>query len=180
MDSSTTVLIFVVVLCGVAILYCLFRVCGGRITDLLNCNLCRGPCCDCWGVGGRASRDEVDYVAGPPYNDYYASRDYRLPALTRLGRPNPIVIVNRTEQRSRSPSSSSSSSSRTSSSSSEEEGKRGRRPRRERRERTGRSGRSGRSGRPKADEAALYRRSDDGFRSEMTELGGGAWDTTIV
>lgn len=121
MQSSTAALIFVCVFVGIALLYCLFRVCGGRITDILSCNFCRGPCCDCWGVGGRADADEfrpVSYPPGygpgggyPPYPAHYPSQF--LPPLSHLGPSRsqpPIVIVNRRGDESSSSSSEYSSS----------------------------------------------------------------------
>lgn len=161
MDSSTTALIFVAVLCGVAILYCLFRVCGGRITDLLACNFCRGPCCDCWGTGGRA--DARDFGVVDERFGYGNFQPQFLPPLSHLGRQEPpIVIVNQAQ----SDSSSSSSSSSESSDDEAVEGPRGRRGRRKRRERSGRKERQ---------PSAIYsRRGDeyDDFRSEGSNSGG--------
>ena len=114
MQSSTAALIFVSIFVGVALLYCLFRVCGGRITDLLGCNFCRGPCCDCWGVGGRADADEFRPVSYPPAygpgGAYYPSQF--LPPLSHLGPRHsqpPIIIVNRRGDESSSSSSEYSS-----------------------------------------------------------------------
>lgn len=110
MDSSVVALIFVSVFVGLALLYCVFRVFGGRIVDLFACNLCRGPLCDCWGVGGRADPRDFKIVGGPDYSGYPPQF---LPPMSRLGRQQPpIVIVNRTD---------GSSSSETSNSDDEEE-----------------------------------------------------------
>ena len=109
MDSSIIALIFVSVFVGLALLYCVFRVCGGRITDLLNCNVCRGPLCDCWGTGGRIEADQLRPVSFP--RPGFSGYPY-LPPMSQLGPPQrpPVVVVRGGGQDSSSDSSSSSDS----------------------------------------------------------------------
>lgn len=167
MDSSTTALIFVIVLVGVAILYCLFRVCGGRITDLLSCNFCRGPCCDCWGTGGRIDADELQSTQPLGYYPY-------LPPMSQLGNTihtNPIrqpriVIVNQHRDGLSSSSDDTSSENTSSDDTSDDaddisEGgtkeRRGRKKRRMRRER---------GGRRRREDPSIYSRRDNNFDFE--------------
>lgn len=170
MDSSIIALIFVSVFGGIAILYCLFRVLGGRIADCLSCNFCRGPCCDCFGVGGRADASDFEVLGYPPgYQSVYPplsglDRQWQ-PQPPQQPQPQPIVIVNRTG--------GGSSSSETSSDSDSDDGaythsKRNRKRNRE-------------SKRPRA-EAAVYTRHGREYDSlrEQSGLGGGPSGGVVV
>ena len=72
---------------GVVLLYCLFRVCGGRLADILSCRCFSGPCCSCWGVGGRLERGDVEYPFGP----YDLYDPYHVPQ--GGGGPLPVIVI---------------------------------------------------------------------------------------
>ena len=128
MDSSAIALIYVSVLVGLSLLYCVFKVFGGQITDLFACNVCRGPCCDCWGGGGRVRANEVRPVQLGDVGGYARFPSSYLPPMSQLGRQQPpIVIVSKGS--GDSSSSSSSESSESSESSDDEEPRAGRVPR---------------------------------------------------
>ena len=48
MESATLGVIFVGVWLGLVLLYCLFKVCGGRFVDIISCDCFSGPCCECF------------------------------------------------------------------------------------------------------------------------------------
>lgn len=88
MDSVTLAWVFGAVWLGLALLFCCFKVSGGRLVDILACECFRGPCCDCWGNGGEIDRYDREWP-------------YRPSGLLNGGYPGqstlpPIVIVNRT------------------------------------------------------------------------------------
>jgi hypothetical protein len=91
MDTVTAGVIFVAVWLGLVLLYCVFKACGGRVVDILSCDCCAGPCCDCWGVSGRIHEYDREYpfrhqegMYLDPYGPY-ARPQPQLP---------PIVVVN--------------------------------------------------------------------------------------
>ena len=176
MDSSIIALIFVAVFGGIAILYCLFRVLGGRIADCLSCNFCRGPCCDCWGAGGRADAGDFDVVGYPRvYAPGYQGGGY-LPPLSGLDRQRqpqqvqPIVIVNRTDG-------GSSSSDTSSDSDSDDDAYT-----QSKRSKNAKKNRENREAKRQRAEAAVYTRNGreyDPLR-EQSGLGGGPYGGVVV
>ena len=92
MNSATLAVIFLAVWLGVLLLYCVFRLCGGRIVDILSCDCCTGALCDCWGAGGQIDEYDNEYPFQTRDN-YYDPRNY--PAAGQQSLP-PIVIVNKT------------------------------------------------------------------------------------
>jgi hypothetical protein len=87
MDSTTLLWIFLGVWGGLLLLYCIFKVCGGRIADCFSCECCSGPCADCWGNGGQIDAYDREY----PF-----ARGMLQPARGRSSSLPPIVIVNKT------------------------------------------------------------------------------------
>jgi hypothetical protein len=87
MDSTTLLWIFLGVWGGLLLLYCIFKVCGGRIADCFSCECCSGPCGDCWGNGGQI--DEYD-------REYPFARGMLQPTRGQSSLLPPIVIVNKT------------------------------------------------------------------------------------
>lgn len=83
--STTAAVIFVAVWLLVVLLYCVFRACGGRLVDVFTCSWLSGPCCSCWGVGGRIYRDDLEY---PFHDDGY--RPYDPNARGQL----PVIVIN--------------------------------------------------------------------------------------
>ena len=122
METTTIILIFLAVWIGLVLLYCLFRLCGGRILDVCACDFCRGPCCDCWGTSGQIDQydNEYPFEQHPPYGQFPSP--YPQPSLP------PIIIVNGGEKTRKTKSKRSgktndddSSSSSSSSSSSDDD-----------------------------------------------------------
>jgi hypothetical protein len=87
MESATIAVIFLAVWIGVLAIYCIFRLFGGRLIDILACDCCRGPLCDCWGSGGQIDK----------YDEEYPFVDGTLPMRHQTPQLPPIVIVNKTE-----------------------------------------------------------------------------------
>jgi len=85
MDSFTLAVIFAVVWLALVALYCLFRVFGGKIIDMIRCDCFTGPCCDCWGLGGQIDEHdrEFDELQQSRFNQQ--QQQAQLP---------PIIIVN--------------------------------------------------------------------------------------
>lgn len=92
MESATLAVIFLAVWIGVLAIYCVFRLFGGRLVDILACDCCRGPLCDCWGSGGQIDKYDNEY----PFVDG-AEGAYPLPMRHQAPQLPPIVIVNKTE-----------------------------------------------------------------------------------
>lgn len=89
MESSTVAVIFLAVWVGILAIYCIFRLFGGRLVDILACDFCRGPLCDCWGAGGQIDQRDKEY----PFVDGGGYPHHRpTPQLP------PIVIVNKTTE----------------------------------------------------------------------------------
>lgn len=78
MDSVTFAIWFAVIWICIVLLYCLFRVCGGRLADILSCRCFSGPLCSCWGVGGRLEQGDTEYPFSP-YDPYFAPPPQQLP-----------------------------------------------------------------------------------------------------
>ena len=105
MNATTFAIWFAAAWVCVVLLYCLFRVCGGRLADLLSCRCLSGPLCSCWGVGGRLEKADAEYPFG--YDNQFYPPPQQLP----------IIIINQKDRRRdrrrdrRGDSGSSSSSS---------------------------------------------------------------------
>ena len=100
MEALTAGLVFVAVWLGLVLLYCLFRLCGGRAVDILGCRCCRGPLCNCWGLGGRLDEADPSYPLPPanpfptPYDDAYYNRRRRGRGYGRGGNGAlPVVVL---------------------------------------------------------------------------------------
>jgi hypothetical protein len=80
MQALTAGIVFVAVWLGLVLLYCLFRLCGGRAIDILGCRCFRGSLCNCWGLGGRVDEADASYPLPPtnpfptPFDDAYYRR----------------------------------------------------------------------------------------------------------
>jgi hypothetical protein len=90
MESATLGVIFVGVWLGIVLLYCLFKVCGGRLVDIISCDCFSGPCCDCWGAGGTIDRYDREY----PFHDQGMYLDPYGPYSRPQPQLPPIVVVN--------------------------------------------------------------------------------------
>ena len=95
MNSATIAVVFLAVWLGVLLLYCVFRLCGGRIVDILSCDCCTGALCDCWGAGGQIDEYDNEYPFQTRHNPY-GPWNYPPVAPPQPSLP-PIVIVNKTK-----------------------------------------------------------------------------------
>ena len=82
MNSLTAGVIFVAVWLVVVFAYCIFRACGGRLVDIITCSWLTGPCCSCWGTGGRIHEDDLEYpFRDRPYTPYDPYARGQLPVI---------------------------------------------------------------------------------------------------
>jgi hypothetical protein len=99
METATIGVIFIAVWLGLVFLYCIFRACGGRIVDILSCDFCAGPCCDCWGAGGTIDKYDKEY----PFRDH--NQELYYDPYGPYSRPQPqlppIVVVNSMKDKAR-------------------------------------------------------------------------------
>lgn len=94
MNSATVAVIFLAVWLAVLLLYCVFRLCGGRLVDVLSCDCCTGALCDCWGAGGQIDEHDNEYPFQQGHG-FYGPGMYPPIAPPQPSLP-PIVIVNKT------------------------------------------------------------------------------------
>ena len=81
-------LVFLIVWFALVLLFCVFKIFGGRLVDVCKCGCFSGPCFDCWATGGVIEKYDTEY---PPF---LQSPDDYGPYGRRQGRLPPIVVVN--------------------------------------------------------------------------------------
>jgi hypothetical protein len=106
MDSIVAAVIFAGVWLALSLLYCVFKIFGGKIVDICSCDCFDGPCCNCWGVGGEVDKYDFDH---PLRGHGLYGRGGAFPRRPQLP---PIVVVNKMASDSDSDSSSGSDQER--------------------------------------------------------------------